>query len=205
MRERQRSIIVLAAVSVTFCSCSTKRGDKPRDARPDETREIPLSSIVSTRGQFGRQQSTSGYLAQIYEKMSGPSNVFLADAPDIDGAVSAAFGAMVGFRSADTPVTLDQSNPPRGNYWLVTYLGTSTSTGPWFIVDKITVDRSKIRFSYHTPKLSTVTADLVPYLYWVPIGNLADGTYDLELHDSKNDLVTLVRRIVVGTSTETGH
>lgn len=162
---------------------------------------------VEYHDEGGQRKYTSkygGYLAQIFETIGGhgTSNVFLADAPDIDGAVSAAAGTIVGGRSADTPIPLNQPNPPTGNYWLVAYLGVGPSSGPWFIVDKVTVQGARIRFSYHNPELTAVTRDIVPYLYWVPLGKLADGTYDLELYDSKRDSLTLMRRVDVGARRE---
>jgi hypothetical protein len=209
-------------MALAMSSCSTK--SEPPSPRSDptkgeeESREIPLSSVATTSSQFGREQMSiayrdeggqrkytnkyGGYLAQILETISGhgASNVFLADAPDIDGAVGAAAGSIIGGRSADRPIPLNQSNRPTGNYWLVAYLGVGSSSGPAFIVDKATVQGAKIRLSYHNPKLTTATADIVPYLYWVPLGKLADGTYDLELYDSGRDLLTLMRRVVVGPS-----
>ncbi len=175
------------------------------------SRIIPLDSIVSTSSQGGLQntslvhrgdgdhKSYEGYLEQIVARGGGDiaSNVFLADTPDIDGAVAAAFTVISGGRSTDIVATLNQSNPPRGNNWLVAYLGIGSSSGPPFIVDEVTVNDATIRLVYHKPKLMSQTDDIHQYFYWVPLGKLNNGTYFLELFDFDSKEVMLTRRVVV--------
>jgi hypothetical protein len=175
--------------------------------------EIPLSSITTTSNQTGLQQTNAhyrgdgdqkkylfkhgSYLAMMYEKTSGlgSSNIFLVDAPDIDGAVAATSRMMIGGHGADTPAKLNQPNPPTGNYWLVVYLGVGPSSGPPVIADKATHNGKTIRFVFHYPRLGAKTQDVHQYFYWVPIGKLDNGTYNLELIEK--DETKLMRRVKV--------
>jgi hypothetical protein len=183
-------------------------------AEGDSSHEIPLSSITSTSHQSGLQQpeqahlgdseatkagKPSYYLEQIYIKTSGvgASNVFLVDAPDFREAVSATSRVLIGASAADRPATLNEPNPPRGNYWLVAYLGVASSTPPQWLVDSATVESTKIRFAYHHRDSGAVTMDIHQYLYWVPLKTLPPGTYQLELFDTGTSAVTLSRRVVV--------
>jgi hypothetical protein len=173
------------------------------------TREVPLSSVVSTSYQKGLQHAARGWkesgyiepygrdLDKLYEKQGGQgaSNVFLADAPDISGAVAATVSVMLGGRSTDRPATLNQPNPPRGSLWLVVYLGVYGSSPPQWIVDSATVESTKIRFAYH--RGGAETKDSYQYFYWVPLKTLPSGTYQLELFDTESNAVTLSRRVIV--------
>ena len=200
---------LLLLVLVAGCA---KPAPPPSAPNTQNSRIIPLGSIISTSSQGGVQitslvhrgdgdhKSYNGYLQQILAKGGGDisSNVFLADAPDIDGAVAAAFTVISGGRSTDIVATLNKSNPPRGNHWLFAYLGIGSSSGPPFIVDEVTVNGTTIRLAYHKPKLMAQTDDIHEYFYWVPLGKLEDGTYSLELFDSGRNEVMLTRRVVVG-------
>jgi hypothetical protein len=43
------------------------------------------------------------------------------------------------------------------------------------------------------------TADIHYYYYWVPLGKLDDGVYNLELFDTDLKAVTLMRRVEIIT------
>ena len=178
---------------------------------------IPLSSILSTSGQKDLQTATSTYrmvdgekvyvvptgaaLEKLYEvtRGSGATSIFLVDAPNDVSAVALSGDVFAGYRSANVPVTLNKPNPPRGNHWLVVFLGIAGS-GPtrWF-VDSVTVDEGEIRFNYHRNPIGSSTADIHYYYYWVPLGKLDDGVYNLELYDSELRAVILMRRVEIQT------
>ena len=179
-------------------------------ALADESREIPLSSMTTTSGQKGLQHTTAargadgkyiakhgGYLDHINRASLGPSNIFMVDAPDIDEAVAASSSGFLGGRSADQPVPVNRPDPQRGTYWLVAYLGLAGSSPANWTVESVTVTGSKIRFAYHKSKNGADTKNSWQYIYWVPLGILKKGTYDLELYDSERETVRLVRKVDV--------
>jgi hypothetical protein len=177
-------------------------------------REIPISDITSTSNQNGLQRpepahqgdtdneragKPSYYLDQISLKGggAGASNIFLVDAPNFNSAVAATTHVLIGGFSADKSAPLNQPNPPRGNYWLVAYLGISGSNPSEWLVDKATVESTTIRFAYHRANPGAETKDECLYFYWVPLKSLPHGTYQLELFDTEANAVTLWRRVIV--------
>jgi hypothetical protein len=176
---------------------------------------IPLSSITSTSGQEELQPAKAGtriengkavyvsefgyILQQIFNGSdSGASNVFLVEAPqNINDAVSASSGVLIGERTAEIPAPLNKPDPPRGNYWMIVYLGCAGSEPAKWIVERVAIENCRIRFSYYSP-VSPETCDVHHYFYWIPLGSLAAGNYELELYDIKQKAVTLMRRVPVG-------
>lgn len=171
---------------------------------------VPLADMLTTSGQEGMQQvgetfqgvddpankSTNGYLHKIYEA-SGPSDVFLVDATTMHEAVSASASVFVGSRSASTPAPVNKQNPLRGNLWLVAYLGKSHSSPMRWVVDSATVTENKIRLAYREPQWNIGTSDSMPYLYWIPLGKIEPGIYEVELFDADEKAVILMRRVKV--------
>jgi hypothetical protein len=88
-------------------------------------------------------------------------------------------------------------NVVSGNNWLVAYLGCGHSRPPNWVVDRATVDGNTVRLTYRKPQAKWETGDVVRYYYWVPIGVLDDGAYNLELYDADLKIVTLMRRAEV--------
>jgi hypothetical protein len=174
------------------------------------SREIPITDIVSTVGQeklqhvdSGRQIVDGKTVEQDYAKAiealerdrGGASSIFLVDAANLSDAIKATQRVLVGFRSADKPVP--SFNVETGNNWLAVYLGCGHSNPRKWIVESALVNGSTIRLTYRHPKTGFQTADVVHYYYWVPIGALDDGAYNLELYDSDLKGVTLMRRVEV--------
>ena len=176
---------------------------------------IPLSSILSTSGQADLQAVTPAYrivngkhkyvvpageaLEQFLQatKGQGASNAFLVDAPNDVSAIAASSAVFAGYSSANSPVALNQPNPPRGNHWLVVFTGVAGSAPVRWTVDSVTVDSGRVRFNYHKAPMGISTADIHYYYFWVPLGKLADGIYNLELHETNLKAVSLMRRVEV--------
>jgi hypothetical protein len=176
---------------------------------------IPLSSILSTSGQEEMQGTTSAVrmidgekeyvvptgeaLQRFFEvtKGNGATNIFLVDAPNDVSAIAVSATVFAGYRSVGVPVTLNQSNPPRGNHWLVVSLGVAGSSPTRWLVDSVTVNQGKIRFSYHKNAIGISTADIHNYFYWVPLGTCDYGVYYLELYETNLEAVTLSRRVEI--------
>jgi hypothetical protein len=176
---------------------------------------IPLSAILSTSGQGELQGTFDGYrmvdgkkefvvptgeaIQHFFEttKGSGPSNIFLVDAPNDISAIGVSSMVFAAHWSADFPVTLNEPNPPRGNHWLVVFIGVGGSEPVRWSVDSVSVGKGIIRFNYHKNKIGESTCDIHYYYYWVPVGRLDDGVYDLELYDTSLKAITLLRRVEV--------
>lgn len=170
---------------------------------------IPLAEMLTTSGQSGLKQvrevfrdeepnkSTNGYLRKIFEASPGASSVFLVDAETLPEAISASASVFVGARLAGSPVPVNKQNATRGNLWLVAHLGTAPSDPMRWVVESVGVDGDKIRLTYREPQSLIGTADSYPYFYWVPLGRLAAGAYEVELFDAGENAVTLMRRVKV--------
>jgi hypothetical protein len=79
----------------------------------------------------------------------------------------------------------------------VAYLGNAHSDPLRWIVEGAAMDRGKIRLTYREPQSFIGTADSYPYFYWVPLGKVPPGVYQVELFDSGEKAVTLMRRVRV--------
>lgn len=173
------------------------------------TTTIPLESVVSTSGQTGLQHARRGTkdgeyvvpygrsLDELYEHPVGASTIFLVDAPTLTDAVHVSTRVIAGYHTADWPPTLNKPDPPRGNYWLVVFLGIRGSGPVHWLVDSVTVQGNVVRFNYHRQGIGAETCDIHQYFYWVPLGNLDSGSYTLECYDTQAKVVTLMRRAEV--------
>ncbi|MCC6491687.1 MAG: hypothetical protein IT424_01555 [Pirellulales bacterium] len=186
-------------------ACSVGIGIAAESASPEEktARTIPLESVLTTSGQQGLKNvrdvfpEENGYLRQILEGRCGASTAFLVEAPSIIDAVSASAGVFVGSRNASTPATLNKPDPPRGTFALVAYLGSGGSEPTKWIVDKIEIGPHRIRLSYHAKQPGPETTDVHRYHYWALIDDLNPGYYNVELYDTAENAVTLMRRVEV--------
>jgi hypothetical protein len=170
---------------------------------------IPLGSVVSTSRQPELQHAQQGtnergyvvpygnFLDQLHRGDGGASNIYLVDAPTITGAVQVSTRVSAGAHTADWPATLNMPDPPRGNYWLVVFLGIRGSSPDHWLVDSVTVEGNLVRFNYHSRGPSPETDDIHHYYYWIPLGALTSGAYNLELFDTELKAVTLMRRVEV--------
>jgi hypothetical protein len=200
-----RQVFFFATFVVACIASADEPGAKPA------SREIPLSSIVTTSLQKGMKQtsdafpykdrasvSTNGHLQRILAgTKSGASNVFLVDAKDMHDAVGIGARVIVGAHQADTAARQDIPKPKHYEYWMIAYLGSGPSEPAWWTVESATVQGTTVRLNYLKSPPSPATKDLHPYYFWVPVGDLENGSYQLELFDVKNNVVTLSRRVTV--------
>ncbi len=210
-RPRIFRFFIIAAACLVVCMLLTLFLVRSRGV------SIPLSSIISTSGQGELQATTAGYrmvdgekqyvvptgeaLQHFFDMTKGnaASNVFLVDAPNDVSAMAVSSTVFAGYRSAEYPAVLNKPNPPRGNHWLVVFVGVAGSSPVSWIVDNVTVNDGKIRFGYHRNPIGASSLDIHYYYYWVPLGKLDDGIYSLELYDTKLKAVTLMRRVEILT------
>lgn len=175
-------------------------------AQSNEEKSIPLSSIITTSPQsdlqafdvaFPNENERRKLFQQIRAFSSGASNLFLVDATNKLDAFKAGLSVLEGSHSADTPAPVNTADPKRGSHWLVAYLGVGPSDPVWWVVESVKIRRDTIRVSYHQPKANQVTRDVWRFYYWVPLGTLDPGNYQLEFYNTKEKAVTLSRRVTV--------
>jgi hypothetical protein len=190
-----------------------KQSDRAPDRAAGES-SIPLSSVVSTSSQKelirvyqppghfddAIAKTIGSHLDQIYLKTNGvgTSNIFIVYAPDITAAVAATSHAFINGDADDWNSDLYHYRQAAEECWLVVYLGIAGSSPPHWLVDAVSVKPPTIRFSYHRVKPGAVTEDIHQYFYWVPLGKLSPGVYQLELFDIGADTTALSRRVLVG-------
>ncbi len=217
--------LVWLAVGVSCASAVEKpesevKLDSTDKIRTEKSGSIPLSTIVTTSPQCGMLHtkdvfpqksldrdvvSTNGYLRQILQdSRGGASNVFLVDAVNARSAIAASCNVFVGGRSADTAIPVNKTDPPRGNHWLVVYLGVGPSSPTWWKVVETNVEGKAITLNYHKAPPSPATADVHPYFFWVPLGKISPGTYEVKLFNTEQGTTTLVRSVEVLSSIEKG-
>jgi hypothetical protein len=138
------------------------------------------------------------FKAKILSTHRNEASVFVVDAMNEKDAVSASAGVLFDSKPTDTEVTVNTADPPPGSHWLVAYLGMGPSHPARWIVERASIARNKIRLIYRKPELTSVTGDIQHYYYWVPLGKLKAGSYEVELYDAHSEAVTLSRRVAVG-------
>jgi hypothetical protein len=192
--------------TIVIIACSAS-ADEP-DAKP---RDVPLSSIVTTSPQKGMIQSrdvfsnrdhnsvvTNGFLDQILTATkSGASNVFLIDAKDRYEAVGTSARVILGAHAADKAVRANIPKPKHEGLWVVAYLGSGPSSPTWWTVEGVSIDANKIRLRYRKSPPAPATDDIHPYYYWIPLGSLDNGAYELELYDLEKNCVMLMRLVTI--------
>ena len=176
------------------------------------SREVSLSEIFTNQRQEGMQHVQEGRnvsgeyvekfgsdLGEIISHGYGSSNAILVDANDIDEAVRASRHVLCGYRPADILNIVSTSKAKMR--WLTVYLGVGHSSPAKFTAIGASVDGNTIRFTYRKPRPRWESEDDVYYFYWLPIGNLDDGVYTLELYDAEAKATTFTRRVEVKTYT----
>ncbi|MEX2316344.1 MAG: hypothetical protein WD669_04270 [Pirellulales bacterium] len=172
----------------------------------DAERSIPLSSIITSSPQpdvqafevaFPNQEERLKISQQIGAFSSGASNLFLVDAIKPLNVVRATISVLQGSHSGNSPAPVNTADPEQGSHWLVVYLGVGPSQPVWWTVESVTVTQNTIRVNYHSADARMVTRDVWRYYYWAPLGKLDAGAYQLELYDTKDKAVTLLRRVKV--------
>jgi hypothetical protein len=124
--------------------------------------------------------------------------VFLVRGKDINEAVRAASSAMVGFSGGGYPVAPKEGEwpPPTESrqLWLVAYLGSGPSgTNAAAPIQSVEREGKAIRLAYRYR--GNEHKDMMPYIFWVPLGEMEKGTYTLELFDTDKKELTLLRRV----------
>jgi hypothetical protein len=202
------SVFVLAIV---FSLVSSASAQPPNEN--DKPVQILLSSIVTTSPQAGmfhykdllNQQTTErirmsidGYSSQIFESnKGGASNVFLVDAGDAATAIAATYSVLVGPWSANTAAYENKPDPSRGLHWMVAYLSWGDDDVTTWEVDEVCREGNSITLKYHRNPLPEDSDQEHQYYFWVQLGKLVPGSYEVKLEDGDSNTTTLMRRVKV--------
>ena len=200
-------------ILIAFALCDAARSDTPAQDAGGDRRQIQIGDIFTTSSQSGAKavreaieankikrahEIAAGCLGQVFSASAGATNIFLVDAIDIQAAIGATYSVVVGTRDADTPATENRTRPSTGAYWLVVYLGRGPSSPPRWTVTGVDIREKRIALQYQISPPAPATSDSVPYYYWVCLGNLDAGLYELALTDG-DGIDSLVRRVKVST------
>ena len=176
-----------------------------------QSRSIELDWAYSTGPQEGFQRAYSARvvdgklvdseygrdLREIQRWKGGASNAFLVEASTILEAMRGSRSVLVGYRSAERAVTVHPQVKKPGEYWLVIFLGIAHSSPPKWIVEGVAVDKNRVQLSYREPKVNFRSADAHMYYFWIPLGKLDAGVYNVGMYDSGLKAVTFMRRVEV--------
>jgi len=208
-------------VGITICCCFATAhvmADEAQDQNEKGQRILPLSEIVTTSLQKELRSlrdawekdikkpptAFDSFMRQIQDINNGGSNAFIVDGTNLYDALWASSSILNGSRRADTPARVGPHNPDGGTYWLVAYLGSGPSNPTWWTVEGVNVDKGKVVLSYRESKPRPATDDIRRYYFWVPLGKLVPGAYEVQLFDVDKRAVTLMRRIEVRSTTQKG-
>jgi hypothetical protein len=199
------------AMVLMFLTASSVLAETPDEK--DKTVTIPLSSIVTTSPQKGMlhvrelldqqtpdqiAKSAHGYLTQILQaNKGGASSVFLVDAGDAPSAIAASFNVFVGPWTANTPVHENSPDPNRGIHWLVAYLGWGDDDSTTWEIDEVRSEGNIMTLKYHKNRLPEDSDQDRQYFFWVPLGQLSPGSYEVNIEDRDSNTTTLMRRVEI--------
>jgi hypothetical protein len=190
---------VVMAPCLTLLAMSARFGSM---AQEDKKSEIPLSQIFST----SIQQETQPF-AKIgkteYELMGkvksdseriGASNAYLAYGDTFREVLGATMLPFSGGVSATRPVR--QSDQKSRNAWFIAYFGIAGSSPARWEITSVQRREKSVRVSYRENR-GGGTDDVRPYYFWIPIGEITDGSFLLELFDEKSGESLLIRRVEI--------
>lgn len=209
-----KRLLVVGGIAAGILAIAHVVADESRDQKIKAERVITLSEIVSTSIQRelkhastnfrddGVFEQSYGYQLQqiVLGSKSGASNLFLVAAANIDDAIQASSEVLLGGAVVSPPATVNNPKALRGSHWLVAYLGVGHSSPPGCVIKAVSVNGPRIRIAYKYTHPNTVTKDIHPYYYWVPVGKLSDGLYKLEHYDTELKEITLMRLVEVKSS-----
>src|SRR5262245_44746788 len=152
--------------------------------------KIPLASIYATWRQEGLRRipndeaHTRDLNALLGGDGKGPTNVLLVRGKDIGEALKTTRWAYTVDWGGDVPVPPEGRRPEPASLWLAAYLGTNSSVPPAWQLVSAERRGNVVRLTVRRPARDKTTRDLRRYFVWVPLGELAAGTYTVELHDA---------------------
>jgi hypothetical protein len=170
------------------------------------SKKIPIESIFSTATQKGTQRVDHGQgyegfrfeLRELYRRSSriGASNVFLVRGNEIGAAVKATLRVFDAGVSADQPVSPNLQRTSE-QIWCVAFFGLAGSSPAAWQVRSVELRGKELRVVYRDHLDEAGTDDVHAYSVWIPLGQIAAGTYSLQLFDETRQHISLARAVVV--------
>jgi len=209
-------ILSVASLPMFLVSCAPTHpvpdNTEPGIKKDINNRSLPLRSMYATNGQEelkamnrsfvfekdGSKTFVEPYGNELHQMFRywgpGASNVCLVRGDEIVAAVNATRRVFTGGGPADVP-SIPDGERKHDAIWLVAYFGASGSEPPAWVVRSVEQKERTFRVSY--VKRVALTKDLNEYFLWAPLGVLGAGIYTLELFDTEQHQVTLLRRVTV--------
>lgn len=200
---------IVAAISMAIDVVDGHHNCGPKASDGGPSKVIPLKSIYGTTGQLELKSLTTEFkvltngdrqfkepygraLEHILNKYrNGASDIFLVGASDISRAIEVTGGYVAG--GYVSPEKAGQK-AERG-YCLVAYFGVGEKTHLTWQVESVMTNGNSIRITY-SKKQQKVMGSL-PYFIWLPLGELDNGPYTLELFDSVAREVIFMRQVTI--------
>jgi hypothetical protein len=199
----RETLTFVRSVHVSSISDSPQNAAEPKIARdrvPRGGKRLPDTEVWTARRMrhAGESREIDSQLRELSRVMPlhGASNVFLARASTIQDAVRATLRAWDKAHDVDQPVAAT-SDAKSDQFWLVVHLGVRHSSPPAWRARHVDIVDSQVRFVADPIHTDEITKDLHPYLYWVPLGPLKPGRYELEVMDGSFEQPTLIRHVEV--------
>jgi hypothetical protein len=175
----------------------------------DETRIVAINSGYSTFTQTGVTLLKADFTVEGKKKeyetaygrsvdhiltrcRSGASDILLVTGDDLAEAVAMADVILAG---GNADLRRGKRDPRKGKCWLVTYFGCGNVNGTSWKVEKIESTKMLFRLSYSRGKQKAEAS--MPYVFWVPLGEILAGTYETQLFDAESKSVSFSRRQTV--------
>jgi hypothetical protein len=193
LRARLVRSLFIVASAIVWVGCE---GDENKKAK-----NIPLEGAYATSMQEGlKVVGAPAYRAALNELMKaelGAKALYVVVGGNIGEAVTSTRDVISGKKSG---TTIAANEDGIADAWLVVYLGRTSSNPRAWVLKSVEQMGNKIRVTYDTYQPQGVdvrTTDLHPYFYWVPLGDLPKGMFDVELYNSSDRSVVLTRKIVL--------
>jgi hypothetical protein len=177
MRAFVRSATALIVGTVAANSGGCGNSATPiRGMGPGAGRTISLNQMYSTNDQPGTRRATI-LLDETIRKSPAP-RIFVVAAANVEQATEEVVSQLHGAPCHAAPPSVRMS-------WLVVYFGTSGSWPPPWTLCPVSVRGRLIVAPYRELDGPPFSTDLVPFVFLIPLGDLAPGTYVLRLYDSR--------------------
>ena len=153
---------------------------------------VPTKNMIRATGVSDREM-----VNDLRRTKSLTPNVYLVGGKDIDNAIKHTHKLIYGSEFGDF---IKAGADGKAHAWVVLYLGISSSSPPMFSVDSIERIGMQIKINYQTHKPTFQTLDNACYYFWIPLGELSAGKYQLQVNSITDNEIVLSRRVTVITT-----
>jgi hypothetical protein len=155
---------------------------------PITSRTIPVEAVYSTVGeQSPKRVDLPGQVSHETIVRFGQPTAFIVAAPDIGGAAEVAADILSGRRPVPDPVQQDHT------LWVVLCFGVGGGYPPPYALRAIRLSGNHLLVEYAKSRHPPLTADMRPYVFWIPLDSLPAGRYELQLREVGSRRTSTVR------------